>query len=96
MNGWCEYVQDGVDTDGTAWYRCTTHDELAPSDAAPCAGYIEIPYEWHAWRHPVFINDEGFVPVCDICNGPQRTEGDDWNGETGNHYSCEETNPDYI
>lgn len=44
MNGQCEYVRDGRDTDGTIWYRCTTHDELAPSQDAPCAGYIEIPY----------------------------------------------------
>ena len=41
-------------------------------------------------RHEVFVNDDGFVPICDICFGPQRVEGDDWNGETGNHYSCEE------
>jgi hypothetical protein len=28
-------------------------------------------------------------PCCDICNMPQYREGDDWNGETGNHKSCE-------
>lgn len=44
MNGDCEYVREGRDTDGTIWYRCITHDELAPSNEAPCAGYEEIPY----------------------------------------------------
>lgn len=28
-------------------------------------------------------------PRCDICNFPQWLAGDDWNGETGNHRSCE-------
>lgn len=40
----CEYVHDGTDTDGTEWHRCTTHDQLAPSDEAPCAGYYPPPY----------------------------------------------------
>jgi hypothetical protein len=44
VNGTCEYVFDGTDTDGTKWYRCVTHDELAPSPDAPCDGYQEIPY----------------------------------------------------
>lgn len=44
MNGQCEYVYDGEDTDGTVWYRCLTHDELAPSPDAPCDGYQEITY----------------------------------------------------
>jgi hypothetical protein len=41
-------------------------------------------------HHPVFVTDEGIVPICDLCEGPQMAEGDDWNGETGNHYGCEE------
>lgn len=54
MNGDCEYVLDGHDTDGTPWYRCTTHDELAfgsiggsvdDMEHVYCSGYIEIPYE---------------------------------------------------
>lgn len=44
MNGDCEYKFDGVDTDGTEWYLCLTHNELAPSPDAPCAGYQEISY----------------------------------------------------
>ena len=40
--------------------------------------------------HPVFVTDDGIIPICDICGGPQRVEGDYWNGDTGNHYSCEE------
>lgn len=44
MNGQCDYEYDGKDTDGTKWYKCKTHDELAPSQYAPCAGYKEIPY----------------------------------------------------
>lgn len=44
MNGWCEYVLDGHDTDGTPWYRCVTHNEVEISPDAPCAGYEEIPY----------------------------------------------------
>lgn len=42
---YCDYKLDGTDTDGTKWYRCSVHDELAPSEDAPCAGYIEEPYE---------------------------------------------------
>lgn len=38
----------------------------------------------------VFINDEGVIPRCDICGNPQLRVGDDWNGETGNHVSCED------
>lgn len=38
----------------------------------------------------VFITDDGIVPRCDICGGPQLVVGDDWNGETGAHYSCED------
>lgn len=32
------------------------------------------------------------LPTCDICNEPWEDggEGEDWNGETGNHISCEE------
>lgn len=41
-------------------------------------------------RHEVFVTDDGIIPTCDLCDGPQRVEGDDWNGETGNHRSCEE------
>lgn len=39
LGGWpaCEYIVEGTDTDGTVWYRCETHDELAPSPYAPCA-----------------------------------------------------------
>lgn len=37
----CRYIHDGFDTDGTEWHLCTTHKELAPSDCAPCAGYVE-------------------------------------------------------
>jgi hypothetical protein len=44
MNGDCAYVHHGYDTDGTEWFRCVTHDELAPCDSAPCAGYVEIAY----------------------------------------------------
>lgn len=42
---YCDYDLDGRDADGTKWYRCTVHDELAPSQDAPCAGYIGEPYE---------------------------------------------------
>jgi hypothetical protein len=45
MNGECKYVYDGTDTDGTKWYYCLTHKQLAPSPDAPCAGYKEIPHE---------------------------------------------------
>ena len=40
----CVYVLDGHDTDGTPWYRCVAHDELAPSHEAPCAGSSEPAY----------------------------------------------------
>jgi hypothetical protein len=45
-------------------------------------------------HHEVFVNEEGIVPTCDLCGGPQRVEGDDWNGETGNHHSCEQRQPE--
>lgn len=45
MNGTCKYQLDGQDTNGEEWYYCTTHDELAISDEAPCNGYQEIPYD---------------------------------------------------
>lgn len=41
---YCSYLYDGRDTDGTKWYRCVIHDETAPSQDAPCAGYEEAPY----------------------------------------------------
>lgn len=44
-------------------------------------------------RHEVFVTDDGIVPTCDICEGPQYVEGDDWNGETGSHRGCEERQP---
>lgn len=56
MNGECAYVLDGHDTDGTPWYRCTTHDELVMGwhddedgtdhDPEPfyCEGYRAEPY----------------------------------------------------
>lgn len=40
----------------------------------------------------VFINDEGIMPSCDYCGRPQLSVGNDWNGETGNHKSCEKVN----
>lgn len=42
---YCEFHPEGVDADGTKWYRCDVHNEAAPSPDAPCAGYIEEPYE---------------------------------------------------
>jgi hypothetical protein len=39
-------------------------------------------------REPADYDD--VQPICDICDEPQWREGDDWNGETGNHLSCEE------
>ena len=45
MNGNCKYILDGTDFDGTDWYKCLAHDELAPSDQAPCSGYEEVEYD---------------------------------------------------
>lgn len=44
-NEYCNYVYDGKDTDGTLWYNCLVHNELALSDVAPCSGYIEDEYK---------------------------------------------------
>lgn len=33
----CRYTFDGTDTDGTEWYLCTVHDELAIGDETACA-----------------------------------------------------------
>lgn len=42
-------------------------------------------------HHDYFVPDEGgAIPTCDLCHKPQLRVGDDWNGETGNHRSCEE------
>lgn len=32
------------------------------------------------------------VPTCDVCGEPQhdRWDGEDWNGDTGCHRSCED------
>lgn len=54
--------------------------------------YLNSPFYCH---HDVFVNDDGIIPTCDICGGPQRTEGDDWNGDTGNHISCEQRHPEF-
>ena len=37
-------------------------------------------------------NDDDVTPRCDICNEywEDGGEGEDWNGETGNHKSCEQ------
>lgn len=45
-----------------------------------------------------FDNDQ---PICDICGLGQPREGEDWNGDTGNHLSCEtrdrrESYPDIV
>lgn len=37
----------------------------------------------------VFVTDDMIIPSCDLCEGPQYAEGDDWNGDTGSHRSCE-------
>jgi hypothetical protein len=38
--------------------------------------------------------EEEVIPTCDICSQTQHgcfdVTGRDWNGETGNHISCEE------
>jgi hypothetical protein len=52
--------------------------------------YVEDVYGNKHLAKDVFITDEGIVPVCDICGDPQLSNSDDWNGETGNHLSCEE------
>lgn len=63
MSGWnCEYEFDGTDTDGTKWYRCTVHEELAPSPDAPCAGYQEEPYmQTTPTEHPLVGKTIGSV-----------------------------------
>lgn len=33
----CSYLLDGYDTDGTAWYWCQVHDELAIGNETACA-----------------------------------------------------------
>jgi len=34
-------------------------------------------------------NPEEITPTCDICGKPDGAGVPDWNGETGNHASCE-------
>lgn len=50
---YCDYKFDGRDTDGLKWYRCKVHDETAPSPDAPCAGYIEEPYQLKLGREAI-------------------------------------------
>ena len=72
------------------------YDEIMKSDPAERTIAEEAFIEYVAERlvaevadQDVFVNDEGVIPRCDICAGPQLRVGDDWNGETGNHFSCE-------
>ena len=49
---------------------------------------------WHAtgWENvPAVVWTDGSdpVPTCDICGQPDGPGEPDWNGETGNHASCE-------
>lgn len=39
----CYYKFDGEDTDGTEWFLCTTHDELALSQNASCSKWVNNP-----------------------------------------------------
>lgn len=41
--------------------------------------------------NPAWISqaDSAVVPVCDICDEPEGEGEADWNGETGNHETCE-------
>lgn len=45
---------------------------------------------YEAFPDPALTPDD-VTPTCDICGEEwdEGGEGDDWNGETGNHYSCE-------
>lgn len=43
------------------------------------------------------IDEDDIEPTCDICGEPQdcgrdlcEMHADDWNGDTGNHLSCEQ------
>ena len=38
-------------------------------------------------------DDEAPTPKCDICGEPDGPGTPDWNGETGNHASCEHNDP---
>ena len=39
----------------------------------------------------VIYNEEDYEPTCDICGvGQYHSEHLDWNGETGNHFLCED------
>lgn len=75
--GWSDFI---MDTDEESAYEAVTEPTTVdgrPLSAVGCG------------RHEVFVTDDGIIPTCDLCSGPQYVEGDDWNGETGNHYSCE-------
>lgn len=54
------------------------HDTVLPMDPLP----------------PVTSDPFAAVPTCDICNEPESVRadhwGDDWNGDTGCHRSCED------
>lgn len=79
-NDYCEYEEDGTDTDGTKWYHCYIHDTLAPSEDAPCEGYEEDSevYQWYAVsdnsadflkRHNQYVTysdllDTYFLAIC--------------------------------
>jgi len=48
-----------------------------------------------AWERAaqMYFDPPSPVPTCDICDEPESFEWgeeDDWNGEMGNHLSCEE------
>lgn len=74
MNGECVFIFEGDDTDGQAWYLCTTHEELAPSPYAPCAGYIEVPYDDGHQRRRAAAELLKSVPPGTL---PDETDNDD-------------------
>ena len=79
------------------------YDEIMAADPLQRTAAEEAFIEYVAERlvaevadQDVFVNDDGVIPRCDICNGPQLRVGDDWNGDTGNHRSCEEREPLFL
>jgi hypothetical protein len=40
--------------------------------------------------------DGGIIPQCDVCGGPQETVGNDWNGDSGSHYSCQRVGSPHV
>ncbi len=64
--------------------KCQDCDALLTPDDDIEEGYCRTC--WEEWR----TSNKGNEPTCDFCGQPAEEVGENWNGETGCHRSCED------